>query len=58
MARAPARLVPDGYSDVARGKIANVQTNLEMFERPPLRPDPRSVECTLERIAGSEVDSL
>ncbi len=28
----------DGYTDVPRGKIANVATCLEMFERPPLRP--------------------
>jgi GNAT superfamily N-acetyltransferase len=48
--------LPDGYIDVPRGKIANVQTCLEMFERPQPRPDPQQVECTLERLAGSEVE--
>jgi GNAT superfamily N-acetyltransferase len=33
-------ILPDGYSDVAAGKIAAVVTHLEMIARPPIRPDP------------------
>jgi GNAT superfamily N-acetyltransferase len=31
--------LPDGYSDLATGKVANVQTSLEMFGRPLLRAE-------------------
>jgi GNAT superfamily N-acetyltransferase len=41
----------DGYIDLPAGKIANVQTCLEMLSRPPARPDPASVEYSLQRIA-------
>jgi GNAT superfamily N-acetyltransferase len=34
-------ILPDGYSDVAAGKIAAIVTHLEMTARPPLRPDPQ-----------------
>ena len=30
--------LPDGYSAVPAGKIANVVTCLEMLEKPPARP--------------------
>jgi GNAT superfamily N-acetyltransferase len=33
-------ILPDGYADVPRGKIAAVVTSLEMTSRPMLRPDP------------------
>jgi GNAT superfamily N-acetyltransferase len=33
--------LPDGYSDVPRGKIAAVVTHLEMTERPALPSDPQ-----------------
>ena len=33
-------ILPDGYSDVPRGKIAAVVTHLEMLQRPALPPDP------------------
>jgi GNAT superfamily N-acetyltransferase len=45
----------DGYIDLPPGKIANVQTCLQMFERPAPRPDPPGIECTLERIAGDDL---
>jgi len=42
--------LPDGYLDLRPGKLANVVTNLEMFERPPARPDPPGVRATLRRV--------
>ncbi len=36
-------LLPDGYSDVARGKIAAVVTHLEMTERPAIPGSARAV---------------
>ncbi|HVA28726.1 MAG TPA: GNAT family N-acetyltransferase [Candidatus Baltobacteraceae bacterium] len=42
--------LPDGYLDLRPGKIANVVTNLEMFERPPIREDPPGVRATLRRV--------
>jgi len=44
----------DGYADLPAGKIANVATCLEMFERPARRPDPPGVAWTLNRIADPE----
>ncbi len=44
----------DGYTDLPAGKIANVATCLEMFERPAPRPDPPGVAWTLQRIAEPE----
>ena len=43
-------MLPDGYLDVAPGKLANVVTNLEMRVRPPARPDPPGVRATLRRM--------
>jgi GNAT superfamily N-acetyltransferase len=42
-------IVPDGYSDIPRGKIAAVVTHLEMTERPTLAPNP-SDAWTLRRV--------
>jgi GNAT superfamily N-acetyltransferase len=42
-------VLPDGYLDVAAGKLANVVTNLEMPERPLRRPDPPGVRAVLRR---------
>ena len=42
--------LPDGYLDLAPGKLANVVTNLEMFARPPERPDPSGIRATLRRM--------
>ena len=44
----------DGYTDLPPGKIANVATWLEMFERPQLRPDPQNVPFTLHRAIEPE----
>ncbi len=42
--------IPNGYHDVAPGKLANVATFLEMTQPPPPRPDPPGVACALERV--------
>lgn len=41
--------LPDGYHDVAAGKLAAVVTCLEMFERPALRHQAPRVACELVR---------
>jgi len=41
--------IADGYSDLEPGKIANVVTCLQMFERPAPRPDPPGIDCELVR---------
>ncbi len=46
----------EGYTDVARGKIANVVTCLEMLERPASRAEAAHPDCMLERIAEPDVD--
>ncbi len=43
-------ILPDGYLDLAPGKLANVVTNLEMFARPPLRAEPSGINATLRRM--------
>jgi GNAT superfamily N-acetyltransferase len=48
-------IVPDGYSDISRGKIAAVQTNLEMTERPTLGPDPEGA-WTLRRVQAPDLN--
>ena len=42
-------MIPDGYTDLASGKIASVVTYLEMLERPPL------ADVSSSRILSSEV---
>lgn len=42
--------LPDGYHPVPRGKLANVQTYLEMREKPALRPAPAEPQWRLERL--------
>ncbi|MBV8489449.1 MAG: GNAT family N-acetyltransferase [Candidatus Eremiobacteraeota bacterium] len=41
--------IPDGYHDVAAGKLAAVVTCLEMTQPPKPREDPPGVDCTLVR---------
>ena len=42
--------LPDGYSAVPAGKIANVVTCLEMLEKPPAKPArPGEPGLTIER---------
>jgi GNAT superfamily N-acetyltransferase len=48
-------LLPDGYSDVAPGKIAAVVTHLEMLQRPALPPDPPGA-WTLRRVEHPDLD--
>jgi GNAT superfamily N-acetyltransferase len=47
--------IPDGYHAVPRGKLANVQTYLEMREKPPLRPAPSDTTWRLERLATPDL---
>ncbi|HTA38148.1 MAG TPA: GNAT family N-acetyltransferase [Candidatus Acidoferrales bacterium] len=42
--------IPNGYHDVAAGKLANVATFLEMNAPPPPRADAPGLTCTLERV--------
>jgi GNAT superfamily N-acetyltransferase len=44
----------DGYLDLRPGKLANVVTNLEMFQRPPVRPDLPGMRSTLRRVEKPE----
>lgn len=48
--------LPDGYLDLPPGKIAGVQTFLEMYERPPARPDPAGVRASLHRVTDPDPD--
>jgi GNAT superfamily N-acetyltransferase len=48
--------LPDGYLDLAPGKLANVVTNLEMFARPPLRAQPANLRAVLRRIERPPLD--
>ena len=46
----------DGYTDLPPGKLANVVTNLEMCERPPLRPQPNALPYELQRMEHPALD--
>lgn len=46
----------DGYTDLPAGKIANIQTCLEMHERPQPRTDPLTPPCSLRRVAEPGLD--
>lgn len=49
--------LPDGYSAVPSGKIANVVTCLEMLEKPPAKPArPGEPELTIERWDRPDLD--
>lgn len=47
--------LPDGYHAVPRGKLANVQTFLEMRAKPALRPSPEMPSSRLERLGTGGV---
>lgn len=48
--------LPDGYSAVPAGKIANVVTCLEMLEKPPARPTrPLQAGTTIERLENPDL---
>src|SRR5262245_10410518 len=40
----------NGYFDVLAGKLAAVVTSLQMFARPPLRPEPATAPWRLRRV--------
>jgi GNAT superfamily N-acetyltransferase len=48
-------MIPDGYTDLAPGKIASVVTYLEMLERPALTC-PSSPEVCLRRVEHPDLD--
>jgi GNAT superfamily N-acetyltransferase len=48
--------LPDGYHAVPRGKLANVQTFLEMRAKPALRPSPETPSWRLERLGTGELE--
>ncbi|MBR0719585.1 N-acetyltransferase [Bradyrhizobium liaoningense] len=48
-------ILPDGYSDVSKGKIAAVVTHLEMTARPARRDDPLG-EWTLRKVDAPALD--
>jgi GNAT superfamily N-acetyltransferase len=47
--------LPDGYHDVPPGKIAAVVTHLQMFQKPPLRPQAPDPPWTLRRLTRPSV---
>jgi GNAT superfamily N-acetyltransferase len=49
-------MLPNGYHSIPPGKLANVQTFLEMRERPELRPAPESPQWRLERLNEPDVE--
>jgi GNAT superfamily N-acetyltransferase len=49
-------LLTDGYHPVPRGKLAAVQTFLEMRAKPQLRPSPQEPSWKLERFALPDLD--
>jgi GNAT superfamily N-acetyltransferase len=48
-------MIPDGYTDLAPGKIASVVTYLEMLDRPAL-PDVSSSQLQLRQVQNPELD--
>jgi GNAT superfamily N-acetyltransferase len=49
-------LIPDGYTDVPRRKIAAVVTALEMLAPPPLRADAPGAPWRLREVATPDLD--
>ena len=47
--------IPDGYHAVPRGKLAGVQTYLQMTAKPPLRPAPEGASWRVERLGREDV---
>jgi GNAT superfamily N-acetyltransferase len=48
--------IPDGYHAVPRGKLANIQTYLEMRTKPPLRADVERSAWRLERFDSPNLE--
>lgn len=49
-------MLADGFHDVPAGKIADIVTSLEMFAKPPLRPEVSDAPWTLRRLADLGAD--
>lgn len=49
-------ILPDGYLDLAPGKLANVVTNLEMYSKPPDRAEPSGIRAVLRRLQRPALD--
>jgi len=47
--------LPDGYIDLPPGKTAAVVTSLEMFARPPARPDAANPPWSLRRVERPDI---
>lgn len=47
-------ILPDGFHDVPRGRVATVVTHLEMRQRPAPRPCAAPEGCTLRRVEQPE----
>lgn len=48
--------IPDGYSDIPSGKTVSVVTHLQMFKRPPTRPERSEASWTLRKVDVSDPD--
>lgn len=48
--------IPDGYHDIEDGKVASVVTHLQMFARPPLRPEVDDAPWTLTRLPEPQAE--
>ncbi len=48
--------VPDGYSDIPSGKTVSVVTHLQMFQRPPMRPEHPEASWALRRVDDVDPD--
>jgi GNAT superfamily N-acetyltransferase len=49
-------MLPDGYTDVPKGKIASVVISLEMTECVGLRPEPNLILCRIRQIQAPGLD--
>ncbi|MDE2801424.1 MAG: GNAT family N-acetyltransferase [Chloroflexota bacterium] len=48
--------IPDGYSDIPSGKTVAVVTHLQMFQRPPARPERFEASWTLRKLDAPDPD--
>jgi GNAT superfamily N-acetyltransferase len=49
-------VIPDGYHDIPDGKVASVVTHLQMFGKPPLRPEAPDAAWTLTRLPEPQAE--
>lgn len=49
-------MLSDGFHDVPDGKVAAIVTSLEMFERPPARPEVADAPWSLRRLENVQPD--